>query len=136
MIYIKKNAINPILLQITSSAPAGEFYFKFINVVNDKVTYFVAMNMSEVICAWDLFELEEDDSLEPNLEFVDNEPCNLISGQYKYYVIVTEDVPTDLEEAIEMDITSNYVAVGKMVVQIINNEFDTPGVVSYNDIPL
>jgi len=136
MIYIKKDTNNPILLQLTSTSVFAEFYFKFINVMTNDVVYFVSTNMSGMIATWDLFELEEDSTLLPNPEFTDNAPLCLISGQYEYYVISTNELPIDLDEAKQMDIEDNYVAIGKMVVQILDNKINTIEAISYNDMPI
>ena len=136
MIYIKKDTNNPILLQLTSTSVFAEFYFKFINVMTNDVIYFVSTNMSGMIATWDLFELEEDSSLLPNPEFIDNVPLCLISGQYEYYVISTNELPIDLDEAKQMDIEDNYVAIGKMVVQILDNKINTIEAISYHDMPI
>jgi hypothetical protein len=136
MIYIKKDTNNPILLQLTSTSVFAEFYFKFINVMTNDVVYFVSTNMSGMIATWDLFELEEDSALLPNPEFIDNAPLCLISGQYEYYVISTNELPIDLDDAKQMDIEDNYVAIGKMVVQILDNKINTIEAISYNDMPI
>lgn len=136
MIYVKKNTNNPILLQLTTTSVFAEFYFKFVNVMTNDVIYFISTNMSGMISTWDLFELEEDSSLLPNPEFIDNGPLCLISGQYQYYVISTDELPIDLDEAKEKDIEDNVIAIGKMVVQILDNKIDNVEPTSYYDMPI
>lgn len=136
MIYIKKNAINPILLQLTQTNVSGEYYFKFINIMTNTITYFVSDNYSNSIATWDLFQLEEDSNLTPNPEFESNSAICLLSGQYQYTVISAAQLPVTIEEAIDNDIKDNYITIGKMVVEILDNTIDTIDAISYYDMKI
>lgn len=136
MIYIKKNTINPILLQLTQSNVSSEFYFKFVNIMTNTITYFVSDNYSNSIATWDLFQLEEDSNLIPNPEFESNSPLCLLSGQYQYSVILTSQLPITIDEAKDYDIKDNYAAIGKMVVEILDNTIDTIDAISYYDMKI
>lgn len=118
MIFIENNKINPIAITISANInTCSEYVFEFIDVLTERITYFVTDNVTNSISYFDLFELTEDSTI-PQKKYNFNEPINLTPGQYTTYIYKCEVLPIDETELMEIINEENKVYVTKMVVDI------------------
>lgn len=124
MIFIKKNEINEVVLELDCLHNlVNPFYlFEFISEINNTKIYFTSPNMSNYKNRYDEFIIEDDNSLNimktNDTAYIDDIPFNFIVGQYIYNIYVSElaiDV-NDLSTILE----SKIISTGKTVVDGIN----------------
>ena len=87
MIFVQKNTVNTLALELSATLPSSESYFLFGFVAeslpNTPIRYYTTAVTTS--CRADIFELVEDENGSRE-NFVDSEAIFLEPGQYRYYV--------------------------------------------------
>jgi hypothetical protein len=124
MIYIEKNMVNDVVLELSDVLASDQIYFLFSftpeNEVNPVTQYYIGIDVSVNPCRFNHFEITESDS--GGFSPVDASAINLNAGQYVYKVYSSNNIIN----------TSNYtslltnepVEIGRMVVVGVNAIID------------
>lgn len=117
MIYIEKNTINTVPLELSGSLASTYVYFllEFVAdfLLEKPSRYFTSPDVAPYPRRVNIFEIEDSSTGSIN-QAVDNQAINLLAGQYTYKVYASE-TPIDINDLSTL-LATEPVQIGRMLV--------------------
>lgn len=125
MIYIQKNTINQIALELSCLIPSTYIYFlfefTFEGDTSREVRYYTTDDISPSTCRYNLFEIEESETGSITTNNIN--PIQLEPGQYLYKIYAGENPVNYLD--LSPYLTTEPISYGQMIVVGESSLIDT-----------
>lgn len=125
MIYVEKNTVNTVILELSGSLDSSYKYFllEFVAdfLLEKPSRYFTSPDIGPFPRRANIFEIE-DSSTGSSAQAVDDQPINLRAGQYTYRVYASE-TQIDISDLTAL-LATEPVQIGLMVVTGEDTELD------------